>query len=512
MNRLERSSINMLTSLAGYILPMIVSFVTTPILLRMLGEAAYGLQSLVGVIVGYLGLMDMGLDMPIIKFLAEDRARKDTEAQNFLLNTTLQLYIGIGIIGMVIIMLLAGWFARSVFQVPEYLVDQAVTVFRLAGIGFFGSVGMSWGLAVMMGLQRFDLNYSVSVVLSTAGALFGLGVVYAGYGLVGYVLTRTIFTMLGGPIYFLLARRLLPDFHLYLGLHKDTLRRIIGYVGYGAINRIMRSLAGNLDKTLIGVWVGVAAAGVYAVPFLVSQSLGLMIAYALGFIFPMASELQSLGQMDRLRDLFIRASRFNTALSCLVFIPLFVLGDLFLTLWVPSIAGQAASVLRLLALAGFIGILTAALTNNVLIGLGGIRHFTIYCTIRSAVLGVFCAVFIYILGMEGAGWGLLSTCCVDVVYFVIIIRRYLQISLINLFCLAYLKPLLLGSILAVLAFISRPMAISWVGFGAVGFGLTLIYIVAGCTIGVFGQTEKRAALGLWELSKSLVLSRSNKTV
>lgn len=512
MNRLERSSVNMISSLAGYILPMVVSFATTPLLLRMLGVAAYGLQSLVGVIVGYLVFMDMGLDLPITKYLAEDRARKDTEAQNYLLNTTLQLYIGIGIIGMVIIILLAEWLTRSVFHVPEYLVDQAVTVFRLAGIGFFGSVGMSWGLAVMVGLQRFDLSYSVSVILSTAGALIGLGVVYAGYGLVGYVLTRTIITMFGGPVYFLLSRHLLPEFHLHFGLHKATLRRVIGYVGYGTINRITRGLAGNLDKTLIGVWVGVAAAGVYAVPFLVSMSLGLMIAYALGFIFPMASELQSLGQMDRLRDVFIRASRFNAALSCLVFIPLFVLGDLFLKLWVPSIAGQAATVLRLLAMAGFIGILTAALTNNVLIGLGGIKHFTIYCTIRCTALGVFCAVFIYNLGMEGAGWALLSTCCIDVIYFVIIIRRYLQISPLKLFCSAYLKPLILGGILAGLAFISRPMAISWVGFGAIVLGLTLFYIATGYAIGVFGETEKRAMLGLWGIAKSLVLSRSKKAV
>lgn len=500
----------MLSSTAGYIIPMIVSFATTPLLLKMLGEAAYGIQSLVGVIVGYLVFMDMGLDLPIVKFLAEDRARKDVKAQNFLLSTTLQLYTGIGLIGMVIIMLLAEWLTKSVFQVPENLVAQAVNVFRLAGIGFLGSLGMSWGLAVMMGGQRFDLNYSVSVVLSTAGALIGLGVVYAGYGLVGYVLVRTLFAVLGGPVYFLLARRLLPDFHLCIGLHKATLRRVIGYVGYGTINRITRSLAGNLDKTLIGVWVGVAAVGVYAVPFLVSQSLVMMIAYALGFIFPMASELQSLGQMDRLRDIFIRASRFNAALACLVFIPLFVWGDLFLALWVPSIAGRAATVLRLLAMAGFIGILTAALTNNVLIGLGGIKHFTIYCTVRCAALGVFCAAFIHKLGMEGAGWALLATCCVDVVYFIIIMRSYLHISLLHLFCSAYLKPFILGGILAGLAVILRPLVISWVGFGAVGFGLTIIYIATGFALGVFGETEKRAMLGLWGMVKSLVLSQSGK--
>lgn len=508
MNRLDRSSINMLTSTAGYVIPMVISFATTPLLLKMLGEEAYGIQCLVGVIVGYLAFMDMGLDLPITKFLAEDIARKDVTAKNYLLSTTFQLYVGIGIIGMTIIILLSEWLATTVFQVPENLSYQAVNVFRLAGIGFLGSVGTSWGIAVMMGLQRFDVNYSVSVVLNTTSTLIGLGVVYAGFGLVGYILVRMLFTIVMGPVYFILMLHLIPDFQFHVGLHKASLRRVIGYVGYGVLNRIMRSLAGNLDKTLIGIWVGVAAAGVYAVPVLVSMSLGMMISYALGFIFPMASELHSLGQMERLRDIFIRASRFNAALSCGVFIPLIVLGDVFMTLWIPSISERAEFVLRLLAMAGLIGSITASLTNCILIGMGGIKYFTIYSAVRCAALTLFLAMFINMFGMNGAGWAMLATCIIDVAYFIVIIRHYLNIPIKKLFLTAYLKPFILGGILGVLAFIVRPLAMSWIGFGSVCIMIILVYVTIGYNIGVFGETEKRAAIGLWRGIKSLFINQA----
>lgn len=504
MNRIQRSSVNMISSMAGYIIPMLVALFTTPLLLRGLGEAAYGLQSLVAVIIGYLTFMDMGLDLPVTKLLAEDRARNNIEAENNLLSTTLQLYASIGLVGMVAIMFLAGWFVRVVFKVPEDLVSQAVIVFQLAGIGFLGSVGMSWGRAVAMGLHRFDLSYSVSVVLSTAGTLIGLGVVYAGYGVVGYVLTRTLFTVVAGPTYFILTRHLLPDFNFRWGLDKATMRRVRGYVGYGTFNRITSSLVSRLDQTLLGVWVGVAAAGIYSVPFMLMTSLGYMLAYMLGFIFPMASELQSLGQMDRLRDIFIRSSKFIAALAGLVFIPLFVLGDLFLALWTPTIAGQAAGVLQLLALAGYIGTLTATLPNNVMVGLGKMRQFTIYTTIRAMVLATFCFIFIHPLGIEGAGWALLFTCSVDIVYFFVFLRRYIQISPSLLLQKAYLKPVLLGVAFAALTFLCRPFAISWIGFAAVGTGLLVIYIAAGFVIGVFGESEKRALMILYNLVKDRV--------
>lgn len=44
MNRLQRSSVNMFSSATGYVVPMPVNFVTTPLLLRGLGEATCGLR------------------------------------------------------------------------------------------------------------------------------------------------------------------------------------------------------------------------------------------------------------------------------------------------------------------------------------------------------------------------------------------------------------------------------------------------------------------------------------
>ena len=498
INRLERSSINMFSNATGYIVPMLINFITMPLLLRELGEAAFGLQSLVAVIIGYLTFMDIGFDLPITKLLAEDHSRKDIKGENHLLSTTLQLYVGVGLISIIVITLMANWLVKSIFKVPDDLTGQAVTVFRLAGIGFLGSMVMSWGRAVAMGLHRFDLSSSVSVILSTAGTLIGLGGVYAGYGVVGYVSIRVIFTLLAGPIYFGLTRYLLPNFSFLPGIDRATIRRVRSYVGYGALNRFTGSLAGRLDQTLLGIWVGVAAAGIYSVPFLLVNSLSYMLAAMLVFIFPMASELQSLGEMDRLRDIFIRSSRFIAALAGLIFIPLIVLGDLFLTLWTPTISAKAAGVLRLLALAGYIGTLTATLPNNVMVGLGKMRQFTVYATIRAVVLAVFCLIFIRPLGIEGAGWALLLTCSVDVIYLVIVLRFHLQLGVMQLFRQAYLKPVLLGIVFFGLSFLTRPLAVTWLGLGSAGVILAIVYLSAGFATGIFGETEKRAVTGLWE--------------
>ena len=105
MDRSNRATINMISSFLGYGIPMVVSMVTTPIVLNLLGVSAYGLISLISVIIGYLTVIDMGLDLPITKYLAEDRAKSDNNAANLMLNNALQLYLLIGILGMTIIFL-----------------------------------------------------------------------------------------------------------------------------------------------------------------------------------------------------------------------------------------------------------------------------------------------------------------------------------------------------------------------------------------------------------------------
>lgn len=502
MDQLKRTTINVTFSAMGYIVPMAINFITTPILLKELGESAYGLQSMISVIIGYMAFMDMGLDLPITKYLAEDRANKDNTSENNLLNTTIQLYLLIGVIGMVCIIALSNWLATSVFKIPEELIDQAVIVFRIAGIGFLGSVGLSWGRALTMGLQRFDITNAVTIVVSSAGTLLGLASVIAGYGVVGYILTRTVITLLSGPIYFLLSKRLLPDYSFHRGLHGPTLRRVKSFLGYGSLNRILSSLVSRLDQTLIGIWIGIAAAGIYAVPFLVMNSFNYMLSYMLGFIFPMASELITLGKMDQLRNIFTRSLKFIVTLSGLIFIPTVILGDSFLELWVPTISTQAYPVLLLLGIAGYIVTITASIPNNIMVGLGKIRQFTIYNIVRSSFLALFCFLFIRPMGLVGAGWALLATTSIDVIYFFVVIKLYIKIpSLGSFFREAFLSPVLLTIAIALITLILKPLAASWFGLFSLVVIIICISIPMGFLIGAFGDTEKRAIIEIFTILK-----------
>lgn len=503
MNRTQRSAINAIVSMIGYVVPMALGFVAAPILISLLGEEAFGLQSLVSVVIGYAAMMDAGLDFPITKFLAEDQAAGATESQNRLMSTTLYLYTIIGLVGMVLLVFGAEWLSTAVFAVSPELQEQAIWVFRLAGLGVLGSLGVSWGRAVGMGLQRFEISYGVSTTVQTAGVVSGLVAVYLGFGIVSYVFCRVLWSFLGIFAYYFLARRVLPSFRLRKRIDLDVIRRVRSYIGYGALNRVIGSIGGRLDQTLIGILLGVAAAGIYALPFLLVSSLGYMLSYIVGFIFPMASELYSQGQVERLRTITTRTTLFLTALCCMTFFPLIIFGESFMQLWVgPAVAEQAALVLILLAISTLITTLLLALLNFINVGIGQVRAFTIWSFCRMVVIGGGCLLFLPSLGIAGAGVAFLISNIVDVIYAHISFHKYLAMSLSGLVRTAYWKPIALGLLLAVPALAVRPYSGGWINLIAfIGLYL-LVYTGLAFRLGIFGETEKEALLGIWSSARA----------
>src|ERR1051326_8712456 len=293
MSTLKRSIINMVTGGLGYVIPMILNLLFTPLLLSKLGEGAYGLQSLVNVIIGYLMVADMGMDIPIIKYVAEYSAKNDWQMLNKILNNTLQVYLIIGFLGAIIIGSLTNVFIEKIFSIPIELQPEAQKVFLLAAIGFLGSVLSMWGRAACNGLQRYDISNGVNIIFNFLSTVIGILLVVLGYGVVGFIASKVISSFFSAFVYFYLSRKLLPIMNFSFGFDTTIWKLLKSQIGYGFILRISGILSSGLDRTLIGSWIGVAAVGVYAVPFLIANSISYLLSSMTPFIFPMTSALHS---------------------------------------------------------------------------------------------------------------------------------------------------------------------------------------------------------------------------
>jgi len=488
----KRNVTNVVASLLGYAVPLLVNFASTPYLMKSLGEDAFGIQVLVNVVIGYLALMDLGIGLPLIKYLAEDKAKGDIQSASELLSTTLVLYIGLGLVGMLVTMAFSDYLASSFFAIPDHFRDESKTVFQLAAAGFFASLIMGWGRSVAMGLQRYEVAYAISALSSVLGVGVGLYLIYTGFGVVGYVSSKVFFLFAAGLAYYTIYKVFLPKYNISFRFNRSAMLRIRSYLTYGIIHRGVTGFAGSIDKTLLGIWVGTASVGLYSLPYMLTSAVSYALHYTLSFVFPASSELHSTGQHERLRELFVNSTRFLVAESCMVFLPFFLLGDVFLNLWVGNeVAEKIIPVFYLLSLAVFIQVVLTSLIDCVMIGIGRIEQYTGYTVVRLMLFALLCTLFISKYDMMGAAEAMLLTGIVDIIYFVWVMKKHLMISIVSLLISAYLRPIFISMIVGLLLYQLHYMIESWAALLLALFCIELVTCILFYFCEVLTKEEKK---------------------
>jgi O-antigen/teichoic acid export membrane protein len=477
MSARNRILINMFSQAAGTVAPIAVGFFATPIIITLLGKEGFGLQSLAAVVGGFFGFLDMSLDVPISKFMAQYKAQGDGESIARLLDTALLLYLCIGILGLLALVGISKPLSTHFFRLSEGLSQTARVVFILAGVSFLVSLIQSWANACLIGLERFDRVNLINVAGGIISPLIGIVSVYAGFGIVGFVASGVVVMALGAAAAIALVFRFLPEYKPKPKFHLPTFLSIRGYLGAGVVLRITGWVSGGLDRTLIGAWINVGGVTAYALQWSLISPLQSLLSNTFGYLFPMSSSYYAKDAREEFKRIFLKSARLYGALTCTTFGLLFLFGIDFLKLWVGAdIAEQVNHSLPLLVIAGFVAQLGSWFLNGIVLGTGNLRIYYGFTLAKIILLGCALPLGVYLFGFTGAAGAYLVASTAEAVYLHLVVNRIIQVSIVRFLYSSYLRPLLATVSLCatcLLIPISSSSAWSILGFRAAGFTLTL---------------------------------------
>ncbi len=496
MSRSEMAIVNLITSALAWGWPVLLTFVTTPFIVRGLGNDTYGIRSLVVSITGYFALLDLGLNGAVTKYLAEYHSLNDKHQIGELLGTTLTTYTVFGLIGGAIIWILAEWFTTYFFSIPIQFHQESIWAFRLTGIGFFLSMITWWGSSIPAGIQRFDVFNGISIGFGTLTTLGNLAAVLLGFGLLGVVWANLISSTVAIIVYWIAAKKLLPDIPLHFSFKLRMFRRTIFFGLYMVAFRIFSLLFAQLDTLLIGAWIGTAAITFYTVPQQVAQVVQSLNGKMMQIIFPMASEFSATGNLQKIGQLFLRGFNLSLTIGLAVAVPLAVVAEPLLRFWIsPEIAQQSTIILELFIISFFLmGIL--AMPSSILSGMNYPQFVTLGAMV-SGVCGLTCyALLIKPLGITGAALGRVFSIIPTVVYYLVVCQRKAGISLLTLWVIA-IKPLGIGLVIGCVAFFLITPFIESIWGTILVAGLVFGSISLACWfLGVFEEVEKHSFVNL----------------
>lgn len=393
---------NGISNLLGGVLPAIVVVFTTPYVVNTLGEANYGILTLITAIIGYFAIIDINITAGSVKYVAEHHARGNVRLRNQTLSSGFAMYLLIGLVGAGLILFFSETLINDLFAVPEPLRAEAGATLKLAAFGFLFGQMQIYLNSVPQAIRRYDKSALAESIFGVLTPLAAVLVLWLGYGLLEVVAVRIAASILNIVVLARIIHRLMPDVAFEVP-DRTTLSSLGRFSGFAYLNRLATVAYAQGDKLILGALVSMSALTHYAVPFMLVNRV-FSLSYRLGGVMlPVASALAANKEINRLRELYLYAARYIFFVNCALAVLLITLAHEILLYWIgPSMAASGTIILILITLSSLVDSLTNApsLIND---GLGR-PHITGSFAISRAIVGVsLTLVLVNFYGVLGAG-------------------------------------------------------------------------------------------------------------
>lgn len=478
MSRSRVVARNVLSNFASQVWLLLLGFLTLPYIVGKLGVDGYGILSIVGVITGYLAFLDLGLGRGLVKYISEYNAEGDVVRMEKTLGTAIIIYTFIGIAGALLIVCLAGVLAKNLFKIPANLQEVSQIVFYLSAIGFLINMPSSVFGSIPVALQQIHLASAANAAINSAQTFMAVALLFSGFGLKEVVLLNLVMSVVGMFVYINISRRLLPQLRFKPVFDFGVFRVLFRYGSYVSFSSIMSTLSAYLDKFLIGLFQPIAALTPYNVSYQLASKIWLIPANVTSSIFPTFSELDSLKEQDKIRELYCRATKYVMVGTTPIAISLVVFAGPFLSYWMGTdIARRGAFVLQLLALSAWMGGLAwVALSLLQAVGYPDIHaKITAFQAIISVILYL---LLIPNFGIEGAAlaW-LIQQIMVSSLAIYVVTAQIINMPLSVFMPQSFLGPMVPGLLLILLDLWLRRLAVNLPAVMLIIGGSCLLYLL-----------------------------------
>ena len=459
----------------GFVFPVLIGLITTPYIVHKLNTEVYGIYVLAISLMGLLSFLDLGFGQGIIKFVSHYEAKDDYQRINEIINTSLFINIVMGIIGFLIIFLSSEFLSSRVFKVRAEYLSLSETAFKIVSVGFFLNILSSTFSNIPRALQRYDISVKIQNIVWFCSVMSSVILLYLGYGLVEMLLFYVLFQFVGIILYLYFSRKLLPSLKLTLSFKKDVFKEIFGFSIYTSINAITGNIVFRVDKMIISYFLGTSAVTYYQIPFMLSQMANGFTSSVIQFLMPVVSFINSAGDKEKLKDVYVRYTRYVFTISIVVLSGLVLLGKPFLFLWIGKDIAEKSYLLLVIISVVFFFVSISNVGYYIYNGLGKARINMVSSFIGAIAYLLSALVLVSKYGLIGAAFAF-SFILVPYPVYIYVLNRILDVSLkwyVNLLSKTLL--LILGTLFITYALVYNNFSLKFLIFS--GLLLFIIFVL-----------------------------------
>ncbi len=348
----RRTVVNVAANWGTFLLTAVIGFFLSPFVVHSLGDEAYGAWILLGSVVGYLGMLDLGVRGAVTRYVAHHHAAARHDEAGRIQSAALLVF---GLSGLVAMTLTVGFafFGLPLFDIPGELAGASRRVLVIGGVNLAVSLVSGVFGGAVAGVHRFDVTNGVGIVGNVVRAVAVVMGLQAGGGIVTLAVIQLAVSCASGLALAVASRRVYPELRFgLLSWRREHLRILVAFGAASTLLEVGNRIMYYTDSVLIGALLPVSAITFFAIAVNLIDYARQLVSGISRTMTPMAGALDGADQAEGIRQAMLTGARLATLVMLPVLLTFVIRGGTFIGLWMgPAYAAPSGAVLMVLAIA-----------------------------------------------------------------------------------------------------------------------------------------------------------------
>jgi O-antigen/teichoic acid export membrane protein len=324
---------NVLANWGAYIFAAGINFFLSPFVVHSLGDVSYGIWILLGSLVGYLGLLDLGVRAAVTRYVAKFHSKEDHLEATRITSSALVIFSITGCLAIAIACALAV-FVANFFEIPVELITVAQVVLILSGVNI--AISMISGVygGVVVALQKFEYANMVEIVIGAVRALAVVLALNEGLGLIALAVIQLGISSLRGMASYLLSRRFYPQLRINFS---DCRRSDMKMIANFSISILLLQASGMIimftDTVVIGAFLPLSMVTFFTIAANLKEYARAPISGISTTLTPWTSTLEAKDQIHEVGRVLLATARIATLIVLPILLTFMLRGSSFIGLW-----------------------------------------------------------------------------------------------------------------------------------------------------------------------------------
>lgn len=497
-------SLGVVLSYISIAVKLLSGILYTPVVLHTLGQSQYGVYSLCISFIGYLTILNAGVNAAYIRFYVQEKTVREesVEKLNGLFCKIFIVLSTIGLIGGLVIAAFSPLIFGSKITPEEY--GLVKTCFVLLAFTISIEIFTCHFKSFVTANEEFIFGKTLDIIGAILAPVLTVPLLLRGANCTAIISVRLVVSALLLIVNVIFCRKKLGIHFLFVKAEKSLLKNISQFIGFIALQSIMDQLNWQIDKFILARTQGTSEISVYSVGSTFNTYFLLIGAVVSSVFIAEINRLVANGDNRQLNNLFRKTSKIFTLIIGFAIIAFFVFGKSFILRWAGPDYGRSFTVAWMLM---------SPVTFTIIFGLGqdiarAKNKHQVQIIINVCVCVVNMIVSIPLAIHYGAVGSAFGTFVAEIVVCIIIqpiyYKKVLEIEVGNVFLdvARYLRGIILPVCFGIFINHVGVLKENYASIIVYGLIFTVIYIVSVMTFSL-NKTDRQNILNLIQRKRKL---------